>query len=39
VLGRIRLRVAGSGPVMPFWLSLLMDGMLWAGQVPYFDHS
>lgn len=35
-LGRIRLRAAGSGPAMLFRSSLLMDGMLWAGQVPYF---
>jgi len=36
VLGRIRLRVGGSGPAMLFWPSLLMDGMLWAGQVDHF---
>lgn len=36
VLGRIRLRVDGSGPAMLFWPSLLMDGMLWAGQASYF---
>jgi len=28
VLGRIRLRVGGSGPAMLFWPSLLMDGTL-----------
>ena len=36
VLGRIRLRVGGSGPAMLFWPSLLMDGTLWAGQSAYF---
>ncbi|MBB6571761.1 alpha/beta fold hydrolase [Kribbella sandramycini] len=36
VLGRIRLRVGGSGPGMLFWPSLLMDGTLWAGQVEHF---
>jgi len=36
VLGRIRLRVSGSGPAMLFWPSLLMDGMLWAGQAGHF---
>ena len=36
VLGRIRLRVGGSGPAMLFWPSLLMDGTLWAGQASYF---
>jgi len=36
VLGRIRLRVGGSGPAMLFWPSLLMDGMLWAGQADHF---
>jgi 3-oxoadipate enol-lactonase len=37
VLGRIRLRVGGSGPAMLFWPSLLMSGTLWAGQAPYFE--
>ncbi|NEA37524.1 alpha/beta hydrolase [Streptomyces sp. SID13031] len=36
VLGRIRLRVGGSGPAMLFWPSLLMDGTLWAAQSAYF---
>ncbi|TWD79142.1 pimeloyl-ACP methyl ester carboxylesterase [Kribbella amoyensis] len=36
VLGRIRLRVAGSGPAILFWPSLLMDGLLWRGQVEHF---
>ncbi|WP_328526467.1 alpha/beta fold hydrolase [Kribbella sp. NBC_00359] len=36
VLGRIRLRVGGSGPPMLFWPSLLMDGTLWSGQVAHF---
>lgn len=37
VLGRIRLRVSGSGPAILFWPSLLMDGTLWSGQAPYFE--
>ncbi|MFI7065957.1 alpha/beta fold hydrolase [Kribbella sp. NPDC050124] len=36
VLGRIRLRVGGSGPVMVFWPSLMMDGTLWSGQATHF---
>lgn len=36
VLGRIGLRVSGSGPAMLFWPSLLMDGDLWTGQSSYF---
>ncbi|MFI5730782.1 alpha/beta fold hydrolase [Kribbella sp. NPDC051587] len=36
VLGRIRLRVGGSGEAMLFWPSLLMDGTLWAGQAAHF---
>jgi 3-oxoadipate enol-lactonase len=36
VLGRIRLRVGGSGPAMLFWPSLLMDGTLWASQAAHF---
>ena len=36
VLGRIRLRVGGSGPAMLFWPSLLMDGLLWSGQAAHF---
>ncbi|MEU4191319.1 alpha/beta hydrolase [Kribbella sp. NPDC026611] len=36
VLGRIRLRVGGSGPVMLFWPSLLMDGTLWTAQAEHF---
>ena len=36
VLGRIRLRVDGSGPAMLFWPSLLMDGLLWTGQAEHF---
>jgi 3-oxoadipate enol-lactonase len=37
VLGRIRLRVGGSGPAMLFWPSLLMDGTLWSGQASHFE--
>ncbi|MFC9689976.1 alpha/beta fold hydrolase [Kribbella sp. NPDC056951] len=36
VLGKIRVRVRGSGEAMLFWPSLLMDGTLWAGQVEHF---
>jgi 3-oxoadipate enol-lactonase len=36
VLGRIRLRVGGSGPAMLFWPSLLMDGTLWSAQAAHF---
>ncbi|WP_350281208.1 alpha/beta hydrolase [Kribbella sp. HUAS MG21] len=36
VLGRIRLRVDGSGPAMLFWPSLLMDGTLWSAQAAHF---
>jgi 3-oxoadipate enol-lactonase len=36
VLGRIRLRVDGTGPAMLFWPSLLMDGTLWSAQAAHF---
>ncbi|WP_405061759.1 alpha/beta hydrolase [Kribbella sp. NBC_01505] len=36
VLGRIRVRVGGSGEAMLFWPSLLMDGTLWAAQAAHF---
>lgn len=36
VLGRIRLRIGGSGPAMLFWPSLLMNGTLWTGQAAHF---
>ncbi|MFF0343343.1 alpha/beta fold hydrolase [Kribbella sp. NPDC004875] len=36
VLGRIRLRISGSGPAMLFWPSLLMDGTLWSAQAAHF---
>jgi 3-oxoadipate enol-lactonase len=36
VLGRVRVRVAGSGPVMVFWPSLLMTGELWSAQAAHF---
>lgn len=35
-LGRIRLQVGGTGPVMVFWPSLLMTGDLWSGQARHF---
>jgi 3-oxoadipate enol-lactonase len=31
VLGRIRLQIAGSGPPIVFWPSLLMNGDMWYG--------
>ncbi|MBP2472139.1 3-oxoadipate enol-lactonase [Crossiella equi] len=36
VLGRLRVRSAGTGPAMLFWPSLLMDGALWTPQAEYF---
>ncbi|MCS7477425.1 alpha/beta fold hydrolase [Umezawaea endophytica] len=36
VLGRIRIRVGGAGPVIVFWPSLLMDGTMWAAQAEHF---
>jgi 3-oxoadipate enol-lactonase len=41
VLGRLRVRVGGTGPAMIFWPSLLMDGSLWSAQVAHFlpDHQ
>ncbi len=35
-LGRIRVSVAGDGPAMLFWPSLLMTGELWSAQVAHF---
>lgn len=37
VLGRLRVRVAGTGPAMVFWPSLLMDSALWTAQAEYFS--
>lgn len=31
VLGRIRLRIGGTGPAILLWPSLLMDGSMWFG--------
>jgi pimeloyl-ACP methyl ester carboxylesterase len=36
VLGRIRIRVGGEGPVIVFWPSLLMDGTMWNAQAEHF---
>lgn len=36
VLGRLRLRVAGAGPAILFWPSLLMDGGMWQAQAQHF---
>lgn len=39
VLGRIRVRSVGAGPVIMFWSSLLMNGSMWHEQAAYFrDH-
>lgn len=35
-LGRLRVRVAGSGPALMFWPSLMMDGELWMAQAQHF---
>jgi pimeloyl-ACP methyl ester carboxylesterase len=35
-LGRIRVRLGGSGPALMFWPSLLMDGGMWAAQAAHF---
>jgi 3-oxoadipate enol-lactonase len=36
VLGNLRVEVAGEGPPILFWPSLLMTGSLWRGQVEHF---
>jgi 3-oxoadipate enol-lactonase len=36
VLGRIRVRVAGSGEAILFWPSLLMTGDMWSAQAAHF---
>jgi 3-oxoadipate enol-lactonase len=36
VLGELQLRVAGSGPAIVFWPSLMMDGTMWAAQAEHF---
>ncbi len=36
VLGRLRLRVAGDGPALLFWPSLLMEGAMWTAQAQHF---
>ena len=35
-LGKIAVRVGGSGPAILFWPSLLMDGMMWEPQAAHF---
>jgi 3-oxoadipate enol-lactonase len=39
VLGRLRIRVGGSGPAMIFWPSLMMDGSMWSAQAEHFMDS
>jgi 3-oxoadipate enol-lactonase len=36
VLGRLRVRVGGSGPALLFWPSLIMDGEMWLAQAAHF---
>jgi pimeloyl-ACP methyl ester carboxylesterase len=36
VLGRLRVRVGGSGPALMFWPSLIMDGDMWLAQAAHF---
>jgi 3-oxoadipate enol-lactonase len=36
VLGRLRVRVGGTGPAMIFWPSLMMDGAMWSAQAEHF---
>ncbi len=36
-LGRLHLRLSGSGPVMLCWPSLLMDGRMWQAQAAHFS--
>ena len=36
-LGWIHLRIAGSGPALMFWPSLLMDGSMWSAQAAHFS--
>jgi len=38
-LGRIHLRIVGTGPAMVCWPSLLMTGLMWEGQVKHFSNS
>lgn len=35
-LGKVHLALAGSGPALMFWPSLLMDGSMWAAQAAHF---
>jgi 3-oxoadipate enol-lactonase len=39
VLGRLRVRVRGTGEAMLFWPSLLMAGDMWAAQADYFGEQ
>lgn len=39
VLGRVRVEIAGKGPALLFWPSLLMTGALWRAQVERFASS
>ncbi|WP_436286646.1 alpha/beta fold hydrolase [Solimonas terrae] len=36
VLGALQVRVAGTGPAILFWPSLLMDGTMWRAQAAHF---
>ena len=35
-LGRLRVKVGGSGPALMFWSSLLMSASMWEAQADYF---
>jgi 3-oxoadipate enol-lactonase len=35
-LGRLRVKVGGSGPALLFWSSLLMNSSMWGAQADYF---
>ena len=36
VLGKLRIRVGGSGPALMFWPSLMMNGDMWLAQAAHF---
>ncbi len=38
-LGNINIRISGQGPAMLCWPSLLMTGLMWAGQAKHFSSS
>ena len=38
-LGRVQIRVRGTGDAMLFWPSLLMTGEMWAAQADHFGED